>query len=311
MTSTVLSTLDTAGRDAQQIAYLFWVMAAGAAVIWLGVTALALYAMRERRSLWSPARGYRLIVGGGVVLPTVVLGALLGFGLPGLTPLLETPRPGALTIAVSGEQWWWRVRYLLPSGQTVELANEIRLPVGEHAEIQLTSDNVIHSFWIPSISGKVDMIPGRTTRLSLEPTRIGTFRGTCAEYCGASHALMGFSVAILEKDTFTAWLASQAGDALEPVAPEAVRGREFFSSNGCAACHAIRGTNADGGIGPDLTHVGGRLSLAAATLPNEPAHLADWIAQPHRTKPGVLMPAFNMLPVGEVQAMAAYLSGLK
>jgi cytochrome c oxidase subunit 2 len=307
----MLSTLDTAGRDAQQIAFLFWVMAAGAAVIWAGMTLLALYSMRERREQWSPARGYRLIVGGGVVLPTVVLSALLAAGMPSLTRLLDPPRAGTLTIAVSGEQWWWRVRYANPSGAPVELANEIRLPVGERTEVRLASDNVIHSFWIPSISGKVDMIPGRTTRLSLEPTRTGTFRGTCAEYCGASHALMGFSVAVMEKAAFTAWLAEQSRDALEPATPEAIRGRELFSANGCSACHSVRGTRAAGVVGPDLTHAGGRLTLAAAALPNDTSHLVDWIARPHRAKPGALMPPFGMLPLDDLHALAAYVSGLK
>lgn len=307
----MLSTLDTAGRDAQQIAFLFWVMAAGAAAIWAGVTLLALHALRERREQWSPARGYRLIVGGGVVLPTVVLSALLAAGLPSLTQLLDPPQAGALTIAVSGEQWWWRVRYDSPSGPPVELANEIRLPAGERAEVQLASDNVIHSFWIPSIAGKVDMIPGRTTRLSLEPTRTGTFRGTCAEYCGASHALMGFSVVVMEKAAFTAWLAEQARDAQVPATPEAIRGQALFSANGCSACHAVRGTRAAGGVGPDLTHVGGRSSLAAGALPNDTNHLVDWIARPGRAKPGALMPPFGMLPIADLHALAVYLSGLK
>lgn len=285
-------------------------MAAGAAVIWLGMTALALYSMRERRPQWTAASGHRLILVGGVVFPTVVLAALLAYGLPSLTQLLDS-RPGQLAIAVSGEQWWWRVRYVTPSGQAIDLANEIRLPVGRRAEVQLTSDNVIHSFWIPSIAGKVDMIPGRITRLALEPTRTGTFRGVCAEYCGASHALMGFSVEVMEAEAFAGWLATQSQNAIEPASVPAHRGRELFSASGCAACHSVRGTGADGLIGPDLTHVGGRLTLAAAALPNSPGAMADWIAKPHRAKPGAQMPAFDMLPPEDLRALAAYLSGLK
>lgn len=286
-------------------------MLAGATVIWVAVTLLALYAARNKRPRWSVSTGYRLIIGGGVILPTVVLAALLAYGLSGIGRLSPAPVAEALAIEVSGEQWWWRVRYGGPAGSLVELANEIRLPVGQRIDVTLTSDNVIHAFWIPSLAGKVDMIPGRTTRISLEPTRTGSFRGVCAEYCGASHALMGFAVEVMERVAFDAWLTGQSAGAGQPATSEASRGRDLFASNGCAACHAIRGTSADGRIGPDLTHVGGRSTLAAAALPNRQDTIAQWIAAPHRSKPGVLMPAFDMLPVGDLQALAAYLSGLR
>jgi len=286
-------------------------MTVGATVIWLAVTALALYAARQHRPPWTVASGYRLIIGGGVIFPTVVLAALLGYGLPSLTGLLEPAVPGQLMIAVSGERWWWRVRYTTAGGEVIELANELRLPVGAIAQVSLSSDNVIHSFWIPSLAGKVDMIPGRTTRVSLEPTRTGTFRGVCAEYCGASHALMGFAVEVMEPGAFAAWLDEQARTAAEPATADANEGRRLFSVHGCAACHTVRGTDADGRIGPDLTHVGGRLTLAAAALANTPTAMAGWIAKPHAAKPGSLMPGFAMLPPADVQAMAAYMSGLK
>lgn len=201
------STLDPAGRDAERIADLFWWMVAGAAVIWLLVVGLAAYAIRVRRESHSPNAARLLIVGGGVVLPTVVLAALLIYGLA-MLPELTSPAPaGSLKIAVDGEQWWWRVRYQLEGGEAVELANEIRLPVGEPVEFQLASDNVIHSFWIPPLGGKVDMIPGRVTRVVLWPTRTGVFRGVCAEYCRTSHALMQFPVVVMERDEFARWLA--------------------------------------------------------------------------------------------------------
>jgi len=286
-------------------------MAAGGVVIWLAVTMLALYAARTQRPHWSVASGYKLIIGGGVILPTVVLATLLAYGLSGIGRLSPAPVAEALAIAVSGEQWWWRVRYGGPAGSLVELANEIRLPVGQRTDVTLTSDNVIHAFWIPSLAGKVDMIPGRTTRISLEPTRTGSFRGVCAEYCGASHALMGFAVEVMEPDAFQAWLLRQSAVASEPSTAAARRGRDLFATNGCGACHVIRGTSADGGIGPDLTHIGGRSTLAATTLPNRQDTMAQWIAAPHRSKPGVQMPAFAMLPAGDLQALAAYMSGLR
>lgn len=306
-----LSTFNTAGRDAEVISRIFWWMAAGAGIIWIAVVILAMYCARGPRVAEAQRFAPLMIVGGGVVLPFVVLTALLAFGLPSLPRLIDADRTSRVSIAVAGEQWWWRVRYISPSGDTVDLANEIRLPVGERVNVHLSSGNVIHSFWIPAISGKVDMIPGRTTHLTLEPMRTGLFRGTCAEYCGTSHAMMAFPVAVLEREAFDAWLAEQSGPAQEPVTLQAIRGRELFSANGCSACHTIRGTSAAGVIGPDLTHVGSRMSLAAATLPNETPHMVDWIAEPERAKPGVHMPAFNVLGSDQLHALGAYLSGLR
>lgn len=241
----------------------------------------------------------------------MVLGVLLVYGLA-LTPDLLAPAPeGSLRIAVTGEQWWWRVRYLPPGGDPVDLANEIRLPVGERVEFSLESPDVIHSFWIPALGGKIDMIPGRVNRLTLQPSRTGVFRGACAEYCGASHALMSFSVVVLEQEDFARWLAHQAQPAPEPTAALAAHGQDLFLANGCGACHAIRGTPADGVVGPDLTHVGGRLSLGAGILPNEPDAFVRWIARTEMVKPGVHMPAFGMLPAEDLEALAVYLEGLQ
>lgn len=305
--------LAPAGVEAESIAQLFRVMAVGAVLVWAVVVGIALHGgvLRPRPRARSAARW--LILVGGVVAPTLVLGALLWHGLV-LMPRLREPGPGdGLRIAVSGEQWWWRVRYPAPggSGEGVALANEIRLPVGERTEFVLDSPDVIHSFWIPALAGKVDMIPGRTTRLVLEPTRTGVFRGACAEYCGTSHAHMQFVAVVMERDDFDRWLRGQAAPATPPRTPLARRGQRAFARNGCGACHAIRGTGADGAVGPDLTHVGGRLSLAAGVLPNDAAAFRRWIAGAHAVKPDALMPAFGMLPPAELQAMAAYLDGLQ
>ncbi len=228
--------------------------------------------------------------------------------LPGLVAAAPA---GSLQIAVSGQQWWWRVHYLSPDGAAVELANEIRLPVGEPVEFQLESLDVIHSFWIPSLGGKVDMIPGRKTRLALLPTRTGVFRGVCAEYCGSAHALMAFDVVVVEKEEFERWLVQQREPAADPLETIAARGRDLFLANGCSACHTIRGTAADGIVGPDLTHAGGRASFGAGTLRNVPGAVHRWITQTERLKPGVHMPAFDMLPEEELRALAAYLESLQ
>jgi cytochrome c oxidase subunit 2 len=291
-----------AGRDADSLAELFWGMAAGALLIWIAVIGKAAYSRRGANAL---------ILGGGVALPTLVLAGLLVYSLSALPTVLALPPPGGVIISVSGEQWWWRVRYLLPEGAAIDLANEIRLPVGERIELRLESPDVIHSFWVPSLAGKIDMIPGRINRLALEPTRTGTFRGVCAEYCGASHAFMSFDVVVLEQPEFAAWLRAQRQPARPAAEPIALRGQTAFSANGCGACHTIRGTQADGVVGPDLTHVGSRLSLAAGTLPNERDEFLRWITRSRDVKPDTHMPVFGMLPSEDRVALATYLDGLR
>jgi len=310
------SSLHPAGVEAATIAQLFWIMAIGALVVWAAVVGIALYAGLLRPRPHGRATSRWLIFGGGVAIPTVVLGALLVYGLV-LMPQLRRPvAHDGLRIAVSGEQWWWRVRYL-PGAEAdtgtngIVLANEIRLPVGKRVEFVLTSPDVIHSFWIPSLGGKVDMIPGRTTTLVLQPTRTGVFRGACAEYCGTSHAFMQLPVVVMEPEAFDAWLRQQARPAPTPASALARQGEQAFHSNGCSACHAVRGTAATGVAGPDLTHVGSRLSLAAGTLPNDAEAFRRWITDTHAIKPEALMPPFGMLPGADVQSMAVYLEGLQ
>ena len=304
------SALETAGADAERIAELFIVMLVGALIVWAAVVAAAIYAIRVNRGAHSERDANLFVIGGGVALPTVVLGALLWYGLPVLPQVMALAPDDALRIHVTGEQWWWRVQYATADG-FVETANEIRLPVGQRVELQLTSPDVIHSFWVPSIAGKMDMIPGRLTRLALEPTRTGVFRGVCAEYCGASHALMAFVVTVVETGEFHRWLEGQAGPANVPGDALISRGQEVFQANGCSACHTIRGTNAVGQIGPDLTHVGSRSHIGAATLPNASQTFVRWIRETDRVKPGVHMPAFRTLTSDELSALAAYLGSLR
>ena len=299
------SALDPAGRGAERIATLFWWMAGGAAVIWLGVVSLMVYALLRRRQHTERTASI-VIVGGGLVVPILLLTVLLVAGLALLPDLLASPRE-ALQIRVSGEQYWWRVRYLLPDGQEFELANEIHLPLGEPVELLLDSPDVIHAFWVPPLAGKVDMIPGRVNRLTLEATRTGVFRGVCAEYCGTSHALMAFDAVVLERAAFRDWLDQQR----RPAAIRQSRGLDLFLANGCGACHALRGTPADGVLGPDLTHVGSRRRLAAGILPNDDHALARFIAKTEAVKPGVQMPAYGMLPAGDLRAIAEYLEALQ
>jgi len=307
----VQSALAPSGRDADRIASLFWWMTAAALIVWLFVVALAVYYARRATGRRNRRRDRWLVLGGGVAFPTVTLTILLVYSLAMIPETVARAPEGSLQIAVTGEQWWWRVRYIRPVGQEIVLANEVRLPVGEPTQFRLDSDNVIHSFWIPSLGGKMDMIPGRVTYLAIRPTATGSFRGTCAEYCGTSHALMGFHVEVMERPAFDRWLDHQAAPAVASADPAAVRGGELFLSNGCGACHTVRGTTAMGAIGPDLTHVGSRLSVGAGILETRPDKFQDWLARTAHIKPGVHMPEFGMLPDADLRAMAAYLHGLK
>lgn len=305
------SALDPAGEGASRIASLFEVMAVGAALVWVAMVLLTVYAIRANPEAHGRKRRAAFIVGGGVVVPTVTLTALLVYGLA-MLPSLVAPAPdGSLRIDVTGEQWWWRVRYPRPDGTFIELANELHLPRGEVVDVRLDSADVIHSFWVPSLGGKLDMFPGRVNRLALRPTRDGIYRGACAEYCGASHALMGFHAVVEDRARFDQWLAHQGEDAQAPEGDLAARGRDLFLATGCGACHAVRGTPARAAIGPDLTHVGSRQGLGAATLGTARADFTRWITHTDTLKPGVTMPNFRMLPRGDVEAIATWLEGLR
>jgi cytochrome c oxidase subunit 2 len=286
-------------------------MAAGAVVIWLFVIGCAIYATRIRPAVHENFAGTAFIVGGGVVLPVVVLSSLLVYSF-----LLEREpvavRGNGLRIEVIGNQWWWAVRYFPPGAdEPVIGANEVRLPAGEPVEVSLRATDVIHSFWIPNLAGKTDMIPGRVNRMVIQADAPGVFRGQCAEYCGGPHAMMALYAVAMGPDDFAAWLEREAGPARTPEEPFLVQGQELFLASGCGACHTIRGIAANGQLGPDLTHVGGRRSLAAGILPNNVGTIAGWIADPQRIKPNNKMPAFNTFSGEELRALAAYLASLR
>ena len=306
----VQSSLDVAGEDAAAIAALFVVMLVGAVVLWLLVNGAFLYTSRIAPGQIHPRHARRVLVGGGIVLPVVILTALL---VHGLAILPDQRRPGdGLVVAVTGEQWWWRVEYRPPGASApIVTANEIRLPSGRRTEFRLTSDRVIHSFWIPSLGGKMDMFPGRETMLSLAPDRTGTFRGQCAEFCGASHAWMAFAVVVMTPEDFDAWLEAEAADALPPADDAAARGRDVFAAEGCGACHAVRGTAAVGQVGPDLTHVGSRLTLGAGRSGVALGDYEDWMRHTDDLKPEVRMPAYDHLTDAQTADLAQYLKGLK
>jgi len=303
------SALDPAGKHADELASLFWIMLVSTGVIWLLVIFAAFTAVKFQPQAFRWLRPGMFILLCGVILPTISLGGLLIYALQ----LLPGARTSAaeMTVKVSGEQWWWRVQYQGPEGKHIDSANEIRIPVEASVYFELTSPDVIHSFWIPALGGKLDMIPGRTNRLHLIPTKPGTYRGVCAEYCGTAHALMAFPVIVQTQSEFDLWLKLEASDAVRPGSPSAVKGENMFMETGCTACHTIRGTQARGEIGPDLTHFGTRQSIGAGILPNTSENLEKWLRETGKLKPAVRMPEFGMLDQSEIGDLAVYLTGLK
>ena len=291
----IQSALDPAGPDAALIAEITWVLFAGGAAIFVLVMALAAWAVLKPPP-WLARRG--AIVVGGIAFPLVVLFALLVYTLIRANAL-SAGEP-VLRVEVTGHQWWWHIAYLGADGAVdFVTANELRIPVGQPVEIRLRSADVLHSFWVPSLAGKLDLIPGKDNRLILSASRAGTFRGQCAEYCGGPHAQMAFYVVATE--TLEEWRALQR----QPASAS----NDLFNAR-CAACHTVRGTSAAGTLGPDLTHVGGRVSIGAGILPNNRGALAGWIASSQHIKPGNLMPSFRELSGEELAALAAYLESL-
>jgi cytochrome c oxidase subunit II len=303
--------LAPAGPHAGWVADLSWVMFTAGGLILLLVVVMTAIAMFGPAGLRAAIGRRATVVIGGIAFPLVVLAALFIWVLGGSSALV-TAGPPALRIEVVGERWWWRVHYLDAAGEAqLVTANEIRIPVGLPVEFRLRTADVIHSFWVPSLAGKLDMIPGRINSYVFSADKPGTYRGQCAEYCGEQHAKMAFYVVAMEQADFDAWYRSQSLPAREPALQSAQLGRELFDSNGCGACHTVRGTGADGLLGPDLTHVGSRVSLAAGTLPNNRGTLAGWISSAQHLKPGNAMPSFDTLTGPELRSLAAYLESLK
>jgi len=317
-----------ASADAAIISQMAWVLIAGAALIFGAVMLLLGLSLRRRGRGGRALRPGLWIVGGGVLLPVAVLSALMAYNVWRSTQLDPQTSRGALVVSVTAKMWWWEVRYSDPAGGAdIVLANELHLPADRPVYLALTSSDVIHSFWVPALAGKMDMVPGRMTGLALRPVKAGVYRGQCAEYCGIQHARMALHVVVEPPAAFAAWLAHQARPQPMPAAggsggAKLALGRSAFLRH-CAACHAVRtggeqaglalasGSLQLSGAGPDLTHVSSRLYLAAGTLRNEPGALAAWIADPDAHKPGARMPSAAGIDPASLQALTAYLEQLK
>ncbi len=309
------STLAPASQASHDIAKLWWWMLLVACVVFAGALGLLAIAVLRRRRTGLPVvdggakLNLRLVVVFGIVIPAGVNIAL--FIVANFFLIKETEAPAAsttpLTIQVVGRQWFWEVRY---PGTAAVTANEIHIPANTRVNVVATTGDVIHSFWVPRLNRKIDMIPGRRNRVLLYADKPGRYRGQCAEFCGAEHARMAMYVDAQTPADFDRWLRAEAADAQQPVTAAARAGRQAFMNDSCASCHMIRGTQARGQVGPDLTHVGSRSTLAALTLPNTQAALAQWLRDPQHIKPGNRMPDLG-LSEADIRDLDSYLEGLK
>jgi len=302
--------LDPAGPYASSVTILAWALFAMAVVVTAIVVAALYVAIKGRPAMKARLGGERTIWIAGIGFPAIVLTVLLVWGLS-LTARLNRPIDGQeMRVRVSGELFWFRVDYLDAQGQvTMRDANEVHIPVGRPVVFELTSADVIHSFWVPHLSGKKDMIPGRVNLLRVEARKPGQYGGVCAEFCGRAHALMGLVVVAHSADDWQRWLASRQRPAVGSAALG--RGQALFMESGCAACHRVAGTAANGLAGPDLTHVGARRTIGAGIMPNNRGTLIGWIGDSQSIKPGNRMPSYDMLPAKDTAAIAAWLETLK
>jgi cytochrome c oxidase subunit 2 len=308
----VQSALAPKGLQAEQIAELAWLLFGFGAVVLALVIAAVWLAIRGSSRTRQILAQENVVIALGIAFPALTLTLLLGYGVWLTRSHIDLARDrDAIGIEVIGEQWWWRVTYSGPDGTPIASANEIRIPVGMPVTFKLKAADVIHSFWVPSLGGKVDMIPGRTTQLRLTAERPGIYRGQCAEYCGGAHALMAMEVLAMPASDHAAWLERAAAPAATPRSEIGLRGRSIFLAGGCGACHTVRGTAAAGTLGPDLTHFGARGSVGIDTLPLTHENLVRFITDGQHLKPGNLMPEFRVLQPPDLDALAAYLLSLK
>jgi len=313
--SAVQSSLNPRSPQARDVANLSWLMFAIAGIVTLVVTGLLVAAIRRGRQALSDqvelnqqdSKTISLVLLGGALAPALVLIVVMSLSIAIENANAAIPKD-ALTVQVIGHQWWWEVRY---PDQGVVTANEIHIPAGQPVVFKVTTADVIHSFWVPELHGKIDLIPGQTNTFTIQTDSPGTYRGQCAEFCGTQHAHMGFFVMADDPAQFQSWLEQQSQPAADPPSGSIEKeGQQAFLGSSCVYCHTIAGTNAYGTIGPDLTHLASRQSIGSALLPNNPGNLAGWVVNAQAVKPGNHMPPMD-LSSDQIEAILAYLATLK
>jgi cytochrome c oxidase subunit II len=307
------SALDPQGAPAIHVEHLIIGITIVCAVVWLLVIIVLGWALLRKRSgdtSQSRERTLTMTVASAVAATVIIIAGLTVASFY-TTRSMGLPENAALTITVRGQQWWWQVIYADANpALSFQTANEIHIPVGQDVRIQLESADVVHSFWVPSLAGKQDLVPGRSNSLLLRAERPGIYRGQCAEFCGLQHTHMAMMVVADEPADYQRWITAQRGTGVMPTDPEAAAGKVAFLSKPCAACHTIRGTPATGTTGPDLTHIGSRQTIAAGLLETTRGSLAAWIADPQTLKPGNNMPMVPLTSV-ELRNISAYMESLK
>jgi cytochrome c oxidase subunit 2 len=314
--------MHAANPAAREVASFGWwvliVFCVAAATVWV---VLAWIAMRYDDGSFAAhadaeeerGRGWILIGGFGIPAVVFITFFFLMFA-PMKSASMHEHANHAADIHVIGRQWWFEAEYRGEGlGQRVRVANELHIPVGKPVDIELETRDVIHSFWIPKLQGKVDLVPGQINHVHLMADQPGTYRGECAEFCGVQHAHMRIDIVADPPDLYDSWLQAQRASAQEPEATNdlATHGRDVFLASGCSLCHTIRGTGAGGTVGPDLTHVGGRTRIAGGSFLNNTANLSAWIVDAQSMKPGAQMPDMRLLSGPDLHAIVAYLQTLR
>ncbi|HZP47765.1 MAG TPA: cytochrome c oxidase subunit II [Vicinamibacterales bacterium] len=304
------SALDPAGPQAAHIARLWWLLLAIAVVVFVAVLGfLAAAILHRRRDTTEASLTYAVSIAVGLTVVTLFAILIVTVWTERINATLGAA--SAVTIELTGHQFWWEVQYDAANPvDRVTTANEMHIPVGRPVVLKVTSRDVIHSFWAPNLHGKRDLIPGYTTAIWLQADRPDVFRAQCAEFCGRQHAHMALQIVAEPEPAFERWLNAERAPAHDPADAGALRGRDVFMKRQCVLCHQIRGTSANGLVGPELTHLASRGTLAAGTLPNTTGHLAGWIINPQALKPGSQMPQ-NAMASDELQSLLAYLETLK
>jgi len=312
------SSFNAQAAQSEEIKRILLIFIVVCVVVWVVVMLVLLFGLTRPKGLreqpldlresFEHRAGSVILIAGIATTITVLALSVVSYGAQ---RTVFANDPSQVTVKITGHQWWWEVQYQADSPHlSFTTANEIRVPVGQPITIQLESADVIHSFWVPSLTGKMDLITGQQNTLQFTAKNPGVYRGQCAEFCGAQHAHMAFTVRVLSADEYRSWRDHQNQSAASPSDPLSIQGEQLFRGRGCGLCHTIRGTLAGGQLGPDLTHIASRESIAAGTLPQNPGNLAAWISDPQHIKPGNLMPKMS-LRSHEMIAILHYLEQLQ
>ena len=306
------------GSEAHRIFGITWALTIVGGAVSLLVLGLLAYALlrpgtealtdEDSAEVGESRLERRLLIGGGIIMPAIVV---MGFFGVQLVSTMAQPQQGQFVIEVTGHQFWWEVHYRdVPGVEPFDTANQIQIPVDTEVTVVLRSDDVIHSFWVPQLAGKMDLVPGHVNQFTFSADTPGTYMGECAEYCGIQHAWMKFEVVAMKQDDFQQWAQQASQPAREPTTDLQRQGKEAFLGASCVGCHSIKGVSEKADFGPDLTHLADRDDIGAGVLDLTPAHLKAWIANPQTIKPGVLMPP-QELSGDRLDALVAYLMSLE